>query len=377
MIGRRGTWLSGLVLGLAMMCTATPSVAREADRGQKKPSQAPRGSAKSAARTPCAHVVRHRAVKPETGRRKIRRCSLIFATQPQDVQVGSPITGAQANPSGPPVTIFVRDRGGHPTKAAIRVTIRLGTAPAGAQLSGTRTVTSVNGVARFTDLSVNAPGRYTLTATSPAAVPAAASTSQPFVAAQGLASCANDAPCTASATTTGIVPGSRPPTRYTNSVRVAARPNPAVRDDSGTLSVSYDVGPDIACRGYSFASPDREAVLGPNREKRVVSTVSKALLDATGRTPSSLRTCLLAPYRFNLGLPLIGGTARNVGDVDRDGNTDYLGLLPNCLELLDPILGIPILIEPPCQESAVADSEGNGVVTYRLPPDPRDPLGRH
>jgi hypothetical protein len=376
MIGRRSTWLTGLVLGLAML-TAAPSVASAPHRGQKpKPSQTPRGGAKPVARTPCAHVVRHRAVKPKTGKRKTRRCSLIFATQPQDVQVGSTISGAAADPSGPPVTIFVRDRGGHPTKAAIRVTIRLGTAPAGAELSGTRTVTSVDGVARFTNLSVNTPGTYTLTATSPAAVPAAASTSRPFTAAQGLALCADGVPCTASATTTGIVPGSRPPMRYTNSVRVNAPPNPG-RDDSGTLSVSYDVGPDIACRGYSFASPDREALLGPNREKRVVSTVSKALLDAAGRQPSSLRTCLLAPYRFNLGLPLIGGTARSVGDVDRDGNTDYLGLLPNCLELLDPILGIPILVEPPCQESAVADDEGNGVVTYRLPPDPRDPLGRH
>jgi hypothetical protein len=376
MIGRRGTWLTGLVLGLAI-CTATPSVARTAHHGQKPSPSKARGKT-TVAPTPCAHRVKRRLVKRRHGKRKIRRCSLSFLTQPRDVQVGSPISGAPADPSGPPVTIAVRDRGGHPTTAAIPVTIGLGTAPPGATLQGTRTVTSVDGLARFANLSVSAPGTYTLTVTSPAAAPASSSTSQPFVAAQGLTSCENDgAPCTASATTTRVVPGSRPPRRYTNSVTVAAPPNPAVHDDSGTLAVSYDVGPDIACKGYAFASPDREAISGPTREKTVVSTVSKALLDASGRKPSSLRTCLLAPYRFNLGLPLVGGTARRVGDVDHDGHADYLGLLPNCLELLRPILGIPILISPPCQVSAAADEAGNGVVTYRLPADPRDPLGRH
>jgi hypothetical protein len=304
-------------------------------------------------------------------------CSLRFTTQPKDVQVGNTITGVPANPAGPPVTVTIVDGAGNPTKAVQPVTIGLGTAPPDAVLKGTTTVTSVSGVATFKDLSVSTPGSYTLTATSPGATSATSSTSESFTAAQRLTVCVTNVLCTASATTTGIVPGSNPPRTYTNTVRVDAPPNPRVPDDSGTLAVSYNVGPTITCTGYAFASPDREVMLGPTREKTVMSTVSKALLDATRRTPASLKTCLLAPYPFYLGLPIVGGTAQNVGDLDGDGNTDFLGIIPNCLQLLEPILGIPILISPPCQVSAVADDKGNGVVTYRLPADPRDPIGRH
>jgi hypothetical protein len=61
------------------------------------------------------------------------------------------------------------------------------TTPAGATLSGTVTKTVVNGVASFTDLSVNKTGTYTLTATSAPALAQATSSSltvQPGAAAQ-------------------------------------------------------------------------------------------------------------------------------------------------------------------------------------------------
>ena len=461
MTGRRGTWLTGLVLALAI-CAATPSVASATFYTLKfTPAEVPSGSratisaeirrttsgtqvgsaniaapsgftlvsaaivgstgtatvnaatntaqlrdlaiavnttrtatlvvdtpcspatgtwgvvAKSSGRYSGSPISDHGSGTPTTA--TTGACGLTFTTQPKDVQVGSTITGAPADPTGPPLTVAVVDGAGRPANAAKAVTVGLGSAPTGATLTGTTTQTSVDGVASFGDLRVSRPGSYTLTASSPGATPATSSTSQSFLAAQGLAACLNNVFCTASASITGTVPGSDPPTPYTSTVRVDAAPNPntSVADDGGTLSVSYNVGPDITCTGYAFASPDREVILGPNREKTVTSTVSRALLDAAGRAPGSLRTCLLAPYRFNLGLPLVGGTAANVGDVDGDGNTDYLGLLPTCLQLLDPILGIPILIAPPCQVSAAADAQGNGVVTYKLPADPRDPIGRH
>jgi len=61
------------------------------------------------------------------------------------------------------------------------------TTPAGATLSGTLAKPVVNGVASFTDLSVNKTGTYTLTATSAPALPPATSSSftvQPGAAAQ-------------------------------------------------------------------------------------------------------------------------------------------------------------------------------------------------
>jgi hypothetical protein len=65
------------------------------------------------------------------------------------------------------------------------VTLAL-TTPAGATLSGTLTKTVVNGVANFTDLSVNKTGTYTLTATSASLIPATSSSVavQPGAAAQ-------------------------------------------------------------------------------------------------------------------------------------------------------------------------------------------------
>jgi hypothetical protein len=305
-------------------------------------------------------------------------CALSFTTQPRDVQVGSTITGDPANPSGPPIRVGILDGAGNTTNAARPVTIAIGSGPAGATLTGTTTVTSSGGVATFSDLKVDKPGTYTLTASSPGTTPATSSTSSAFQAAQGLALCQNNVFCTAFASITGTVPGSNPPVSYTNTVRVdaAANPDGTVGDDGGPLSVSYNLGPNFTCSGHLPVSPDREVILGPNREKLVTSKTAKALLDAAGIAASQVRTCLLAPYQFNLGLPLIGGVAQNVGDVDGDGSTDYRGLLPGCLDIIT-VLGIHLLIGPPCQVSATADAQGNAIVVYRLPADPRDPYIRH
>jgi hypothetical protein len=192
----------------------------------------------------------------------------------------------------------------------------------------------------------------------------------------GRAACANNVPCTASATVTGIVPGTS--TGYTNTVRVdaAANPNPGLPDDSGTLNVAYNIGPNFTCSATGLVSPDREVIDGPNREKTVRSRVARALLVAAGRSAYLLQTCLVAPYRFNLGLTLISGRATPVGDIDGDGNPDYQGILPTCLSIPYSVLG-QAFGGPPCQVSSRPDAAGNAVVTYRLPADPRDPAARH
>jgi hypothetical protein len=251
----------------------------------------------------------------------------------------------------------------------------LGSAPSGGALTGTTTAVTSGGVATFGQLMVSPAGTYTLVASVPGG---AAATSTPFKASQSLVACSDNVFCTASASTTGTVPGSAPAIPYTNTVAVDAPDNSGVNADGGTLAVSFDVGPNVVnCAGYGPASPDREVIDGVNREKTVTSVVAKALLVATGRTAASLKTCLLAPYQFNLGLPLIGGVATPVGDPDGDGVPDFLGVLPKCLQILPPLLGIPILIAAPCQISATADAQGNGVVRYLLKADPHDPAARH
>jgi hypothetical protein len=51
------------------------------------------------------------------------------------------------------------------TNDTSQVTLSLGMHPASAVLSGTQSVAVVNGVATFNDLSLSAPGLYTLVAT--------------------------------------------------------------------------------------------------------------------------------------------------------------------------------------------------------------------
>lgn len=293
-------------------------------------------------------------------------CRLVFSTQPTDVQAGSTITGVAGDPAGPPVAVSVLDGAGNLTNAAISIAVGLGTAPAGAVLDGTKTVTSSNGVATFGDLSVDKVGTYTLVATSPQA---SSATSDAFKAHLALVPCINNAFCTAMAAIDGTVPGSN--RRYTNTLKVDAPPNPdpGVANDGGALALSFNGGAVPNCPTYAPVSPDTEVVLGPNRVKTVTSTIAKAILDQRRRSATSLQTCLLAPYQFNLGTASgNGGKAQPIGDADGDGSPDYVGLLPNCN---------PVKPDPPCQVSAGTDAQGNGVVVYVLPADPRDPLGRH
>ncbi len=292
-------------------------------------------------------------------------CQLVFTVQPADVVVGQPITGAPVNPAGPPVEVSIVNASG--LVAIDRpIVLGLGTFPPGGALTGPTTVVSTAGVATFPGIAVSTAGAYTLTASS-AGISSA--TSSVFNALDGSVTCANNVACSASAAVTGFVPGTSTPYTNTVTVEAAANPSSGVPDDGGTLTVAYNVGPNFTC-GTSLVSPDREVINGPNREKTVRSTIANVLLVAAGRSASSLKSCLVAPYRFSLGLPLIGGRATPVGDIDGDGNPDYRGVLPSCF----PLLG---LIGPPCQVSARADAMGNGVVTYRLPADPRDPAMRH
>ncbi len=83
---------------------------------------------------------------------------LAFRTEPTSATAGETID--------PMVEVEVVDAGGSVVEdAAIAVTLSIGTNPAGGTLAGTKTVTAVQGVASFDDLSIEkAAGGYTLTA---------------------------------------------------------------------------------------------------------------------------------------------------------------------------------------------------------------------
>jgi hypothetical protein len=81
-----------------------------------------------------------------------------FSVQPSNTTAGSAIT--------PAVKVEVRDANGNVvTSSSASVTLAIGTNPSSGTLSGTKTVAAVNGVATFSDLSIDKAGTgYTLTA---------------------------------------------------------------------------------------------------------------------------------------------------------------------------------------------------------------------
>ena len=94
---------------------------------------------------------------------------LVFLQQPGNTTAGASIS--------PAVTALVQDANGNTvTTDSSSVTLSLGTNPGGGTLSGTTTVAAVNGVATFSNLSINKAGSgYTLTANDGALTGAASS----------------------------------------------------------------------------------------------------------------------------------------------------------------------------------------------------------
>jgi len=85
---------------------------------------------------------------------------LVFGTQPSNTAAGSAIT--------PAVTVQVEDANNNVvTTSTTAVAIAIGTNPAGGTLSGTTNVNAVNGIATFSNLSINKTGTgYALAASS-------------------------------------------------------------------------------------------------------------------------------------------------------------------------------------------------------------------
>ena len=99
---------------------------------------------------------------------------LVFVQQPTNAASGAAIT--------PPVTVQLRDAAGNNVTSPERnVTVALGSNPGGGALSGTLTVATVNGLATFSNLSIDKVGNgYTLVASSPTPTPLTQATSSGF-----------------------------------------------------------------------------------------------------------------------------------------------------------------------------------------------------
>jgi hypothetical protein len=98
---------------------------------------------------------------------------LVFSQEPTDGLIDTTIS--------PPITVAIEDSQGDVLSGAdSTLTLSIANGPSGAVLGGTLSVAAVNGVATFSDISVNVPGNYTL-AVADGAV--ASGTSSSFTAA--------------------------------------------------------------------------------------------------------------------------------------------------------------------------------------------------
>jgi hypothetical protein len=262
-------------------------------------------------------------------------CALRFTTQPRDARVGQTITGTAFDPAGPAVAVSVVDGDGNAiTTSTAPVTLALGLgSPAAATLGGTKTVGAVNGVARFTDLTIGPSGSYTLAATSPGLTP---DTSSSFSVEDVATFCAaTDADCT-----TGNVPY---PSNGKSSVDATAHGTAA-----GYLTLSFRPASQLDCAGYTENAGNVTLVTGPDRTKLLTFTIDKTDMNSSPNNGAAqLELCFGAPYLFTT----------------KSGGQAMTGLLPDCGT-------------PPCVVSRKKNQAGDGIIVVQAPGGTQDPAFR-
>ena len=163
---------------------------------------------------------------------------LAFTVQPASVAAGSSIT--------PAVTVSIEDSQGNVvTTATNQVTIALGTNPSAGTLAGTAVATAVNGVATFSNLSINNAGTgYTLAASATSLTSATSNGFNVFGTATKLAFTTQPSLVAAGSSITPAVTvsvedslGNVVPTA-TSQVTIAIGTNPSAGTLGGTLTVA-------------------------------------------------------------------------------------------------------------------------------------------
>ena len=274
-------------------------------------------------------------------------CALRFVAGrgPADARVDETITSLAYQPSGPSVQVEVVDGAGNRvTGSTASVTVALGPSVGTGALHGTATVAATAGVASFSNLSIDAPGSYTLKASSPGL---SSATSGAFRVDQVAVTCAEDVTCSAT-----LANGT---TRFD----VTAAGNAGT--DAGVLVLDNAIGVAIDCTGYDELTATPTVIEGPNRAKTVTSTIDKRTMNQLPNNGASfLQMCFGAPYTFATrpGTPLTGV------DTNGDSVADFFyGLLPDCGTA-------------PCVSSRNKTKAGDGVIVTQAPAGTQDPAYR-
>jgi hypothetical protein len=244
---------------------------------------------------------------------------LKFVAQPSNSTVNQSVA--------PSVTVETVDGSGNLVSSSAPVTLVLGNNPGGGTLAGTLTEPAVNGVATFSDLSINEPGfGYTLAASSTGLTGA---TSNPFSETNTTTTTCTTNPCTTDLGTA------------VSDLSISADPA------AGTLNESVDVGTPLSCAdaahgGYAGFDTNWYTF---SETGTVNKTLRYELFGLTTDQESAVRMCFGATYDF----PTFGGGEAASGTLP-DGTPGFIGLLPTCN---------PDRPVPPCVNSIAPFTDGH------------------
>ena len=246
---------------------------------------------------------------------------LRFVNQPATTQTGSVITeGFGSSGTGIQVEFVDSSTGLRATNATARISITLGSNPAGGTLTGGGLLKAVAGVATFTNLKLNKDGVYRLQANSGSA--SNHPLSNKFTVADQVTTCSS-ASC-AFSLSQGQNSYTVDPTLGTEGANYASSLN------LGGLTVSCDFAP------YNY--PD---IRQPNTvlfdyqgsgTKVVTIVIDKLIVQQTAENGASkYRVCFSSPDPFHdiFGAWAPADTSTN-GPSSYFGGTWYIGLLPDC-----------------------------------------------
>ena len=202
---------------------------------------------------------------------------LAFTVQPTNTAAGSSIT--------PSVAVSVEDAGGNVvTSPSVSIAMAIGTNPGGGILSGTTPVNTVNGVATFSNLSINKSGTgYTLSATS-----------------SGLATATSNTFNITAGTATQLVFTTQPGGTITGGVAFPTQPTVTVEDTFGNTVTT-----------------------GANS----TATITLAITNGTGTAGATL-TCTANPKNAAAGVDTFAGCAINLAGTGYTLTATATGLTP-------------------------------------------------
>jgi hypothetical protein len=251
-------------------------------------------------------------------------CSLVFLTQPADAEAGGVITSGDVDPAAAPVEVAFYDGNGNTISgSSIDVTMSIASNPSEGTLSGTTTVAAVDGVAVFSDLSIDQAGTgYSLHASAPGFVGV---DSNDFDIVNAGAVCTGSS-CTAS-TSDG-----------TTTVNVTTA-------GDGVVEVSFS-DENLDCAGYTEVTSAFTFSSTTDKVKRITVVIGPPL--ARPKSQGVFEVCYSSSTPFK----------------DKFGEIVTTGLLATC-NVARPI--------PPCVESR---SYGGGTVTVTFLAPAGDPKGR-